>query len=309
MILLVKTRSWDSLLFTTCFILVNLSLPSTHDQKLNRQTIPCCGWAVLISQDRILKSINYWRQASSELPQETYFYCTRVSRVFLASWFSPWCRSAWGTYTVHTTHWNPLQYSRLENPTDRGALQATVCGATRVGHNSALNHHDHHPLEQRITRKQSFQKNPSCSLTPDSKVYSNNSSKAFNAFKNSSSPILKNCFFWNFFFFSQITQAMYLGSHDWVRLVWWEDIFFSSVVCLCLVVGRTLNMRSSLLTCFKGHHTVLLTTDAVLYNQSLELTHLEKLKFHTHWKVITHPSPSGPWPPPFYPLLPWVWLF
>ena len=30
---------------------------------------------------------------------------------------------------------NPLQYSCLENPTDRGAWQATVHGVTRVGHN------------------------------------------------------------------------------------------------------------------------------------------------------------------------------
>ena len=29
---------------------------------------------------------------------------------------------------------NPLQYSCLENPMDRGAWQATVHGATRVGH-------------------------------------------------------------------------------------------------------------------------------------------------------------------------------
>jgi len=30
---------------------------------------------------------------------------------------------------------NPLQYSCLENPMDRGAWQATVHGLTRVGHN------------------------------------------------------------------------------------------------------------------------------------------------------------------------------
>ena len=29
---------------------------------------------------------------------------------------------------------NPLQYSCLENPMDRGAWQATVYGVTRVGH-------------------------------------------------------------------------------------------------------------------------------------------------------------------------------
>ena len=32
---------------------------------------------------------------------------------------------------------NPLQYSCLENPVDRGAWQATVHGVTRVRHNLA----------------------------------------------------------------------------------------------------------------------------------------------------------------------------
>ena len=32
---------------------------------------------------------------------------------------------------------NPLQYSHLENPTDRGAWQATVHGIARVGHDLA----------------------------------------------------------------------------------------------------------------------------------------------------------------------------
>ena len=32
---------------------------------------------------------------------------------------------------------NPLQYSCLENPMDRGAWQATVYGVARVGHNWA----------------------------------------------------------------------------------------------------------------------------------------------------------------------------
>ena len=31
-------------------------------------------------------------------------------------------------------HGNPLQYSCLENPVDRGAWQATVHGVTRVGY-------------------------------------------------------------------------------------------------------------------------------------------------------------------------------
>ena len=35
---------------------------------------------------------------------------------------------------------NPLQYSCLENTTDRAAWQATVHGVSRVGHNLALNY-------------------------------------------------------------------------------------------------------------------------------------------------------------------------
>ena len=34
-------------------------------------------------------------------------------------------------------HGNPLQYSHLENPTDRGAWQATVHRSHRVGHDSS----------------------------------------------------------------------------------------------------------------------------------------------------------------------------
>ena len=34
---------------------------------------------------------------------------------------------------------NPLQYSCLENPMDRGTWQATVRGVTRVGHNLVTN--------------------------------------------------------------------------------------------------------------------------------------------------------------------------
>ena len=36
---------------------------------------------------------------------------------------------------------NPLQYSCLDNPTDRGAWRATVQGVTRVGHDLGLSHH------------------------------------------------------------------------------------------------------------------------------------------------------------------------
>ena len=35
---------------------------------------------------------------------------------------------------------NPLQYSCLENPTDRGAWWATVYGATGVGHTHTHTH-------------------------------------------------------------------------------------------------------------------------------------------------------------------------
>ena len=40
---------------------------------------------------------------------------------------------------------NPLQYSCLDNPMDRGAWQATVHGVSRVGHN--LVNKPPHPLQ------------------------------------------------------------------------------------------------------------------------------------------------------------------
>ena len=47
--------------------------------------------------------------------------------------------------TQSLSHWahpdgNPLQYSCLENPMDRGAWQATVFGVARVGHDWAAKH-------------------------------------------------------------------------------------------------------------------------------------------------------------------------
>ena len=41
---------------------------------------------------------------------------------------------------------NPLQYSCLENPMDRGAWQATVHGVTRVRHNLAIKQQSIFPL-------------------------------------------------------------------------------------------------------------------------------------------------------------------
>ena len=40
---------------------------------------------------------------------------------------------------------NPLQYSWLENPMDRGAWQATVHGVSRVRHDLATKSHHHLP--------------------------------------------------------------------------------------------------------------------------------------------------------------------
>ena len=40
-------------------------------------------------------------------------------------------------------HGNPLQYSCLENPMDRGVWQATVHGITKVRHNLATKQHTH----------------------------------------------------------------------------------------------------------------------------------------------------------------------
>ena len=41
-------------------------------------------------------------------------------------WFDPWVKK-----TLRKGNGNPLQYSCLENPMDRGAWQATVHGVTK----------------------------------------------------------------------------------------------------------------------------------------------------------------------------------
>ena len=41
-------------------------------------------------------------------------------------------------------HGNPLQYSCLGNPMDRGAWWAVVHGVAKSGHDLATKHHHHH---------------------------------------------------------------------------------------------------------------------------------------------------------------------
>ena len=54
----------------------------------------------------------------------------------------------WPSYVSFFREGNgtPLQYSCLENHMGRGAWPATVHGVTRVGHDWATNHHQHHVL-------------------------------------------------------------------------------------------------------------------------------------------------------------------
>ena len=52
-------------------------------------------------------------------------------------------------------HGNPLQYSCLGNPLDRGAWRATVHGSQRVGHDLATKHSTHaHTAIQKGEKKQ-----------------------------------------------------------------------------------------------------------------------------------------------------------
>ena len=59
--------------------------------------------------------------------------------------FNPWVRSG---RSLGEGNDNPLQYSCLDNPMDRGAWQATVCGDAGVGNNWATSTHTHtHTLD------------------------------------------------------------------------------------------------------------------------------------------------------------------
>ena len=48
---------------------------------------------------------------------------------------------------------NPLQYSCLENPIDRGAWQATVHETARVGHDLVTKPHHHHIQWEKLMKQ------------------------------------------------------------------------------------------------------------------------------------------------------------
>ena len=67
---------------------------------------------------------------------------------------------------------------------------------------------------------------------------------------------------------------------------------FPYVLLTCFAI-KTHNMRSTLLTSFEVHNTILQTIGTMLYTRSLELTHLAWLKPYTHWTIrpqCPHPS-------------------
>ena len=54
-----------------------------------------------------------------------------LTRGGLAAWLNG---DEWMRGKLYLTPGNPLQYSCLENPMDRGVWQATLCEVSRVGH-------------------------------------------------------------------------------------------------------------------------------------------------------------------------------
>ena len=128
--------------------------------------------------------------------RKPYFHCTGVSKVFLASTVSISLRDIYCAYY-------PLKPTPMFLPGESHG-QRSLAGCSPWGHKNRTQLSTKPPWPwptgTKNHKEMELPENPSCSLTPDSNVYSNNSSKAFNAFKNSSSAILKNCFFWNFFF-------------------------------------------------------------------------------------------------------------
>ena len=57
-----------------------------------------------------------------------------------------WVRSlGWEDTLEEGGHGNPLQYSRPENPMDRGAWQLQSMGSQRVGHNVMTKQQQHIP--------------------------------------------------------------------------------------------------------------------------------------------------------------------
>lgn len=76
-----------------------------------------------------------------------------------------------------------------------------------------------------------------------------------------------------------------------------------------VMVGRTLTVRSALLTDRDVYSTELFTLGTVLGSRLLEFTRPIQPRLYTHGTCLPFTSPPSPWQPPLYSLLLGVCLY
>ena len=96
-------------------------------------SLPCADWA---SQEGCLLHLRFSLQPLDFL----LFHFHGLFPFFVFQPLPFWTLFSYSNY-VTGGNGNPLQYSCLENPRDRGDLGAMVHAVTRVGHDLATNHH------------------------------------------------------------------------------------------------------------------------------------------------------------------------
>ena len=85
--------------------------------------VECLAWNIVSAQ----QMLHFSFPSHPSLHNDRIYIC-----IYLPAMWETWVRSLGQEDPLEKGY--PLQYSCLENPMDRGAWQATVCGTKRVGH-------------------------------------------------------------------------------------------------------------------------------------------------------------------------------
>ena len=85
----------------------------------------------MAAHSRILAREISWTEESGRIESMGLQKGIDLTREELAAWLNG---GEWTRGKLYLTPGNPLQYSCLENPMDRGVWQAIVRGVSRVGH-------------------------------------------------------------------------------------------------------------------------------------------------------------------------------
>ena len=119
----------------------------------------------LVLSFKCVKSLKKSFKRVHIISTELGFPCSSVGKESACSAGDPGLIPGSGKYPVKGNG-NPLQYSCLDNPMDKGAWQATVHGVARVTHNLATKPTTKHRARQNIVAVLTDEKVEPCSNIP-----------------------------------------------------------------------------------------------------------------------------------------------